>query len=199
MWQYTQNFLLKNYFSKNTRWIQLSICGLQFMTKSAKGIYRTTNAWTSSYNVTRLTTWSHFFYNCDITCMDRLLRSRGRDMSPRHVSSQGQDQLMYMARTISQQKEQTIHQPRNKKKLRGEINHEKKVYLKRGWGRNMFLSTATEISWSCQQLTTVISTGRGADALRTFNKTKTPLRQHNRAGLSPLAPPEEIPANKRCK
>lgn len=91
------------------------------------------------------------------------------------------------------------HQPRNKKTLRGKINHEKKVYLKRGWGRNTFLSTATEISWSCHQLTTVISTGRGADALRTFNKTETPLRQHNRAGLSPLAPPEEIPAKKRCK
>lgn len=121
-------YFLMNYFSKNKHWIQPSICGLQFITKSAKGIYRTANAWPSSYNVTRLTTWIHFFYNCDITCMDRLLRSRDRDMSPRHVSAQGQDQLIYMAaRTILQQKEQTrITSHEIKKKLRGKINHEKK-------------------------------------------------------------------------
>lgn len=121
-------YFLMNYFSKNKHWTQPSICGLQFITKSATGIYRTTNAWTSSYNVTRLATWIHFFYNCDITCMDRLLRSRDRDMSPRHVSAQGQDQLIYMAaRTILQQKEQTrITSHEIKKKLRGKINHEKK-------------------------------------------------------------------------
>lgn len=156
MWQYTQNVFFNELFLQKQT--------LQFITKSAKGIYRTTNAWTSSYNVTRLATWIHFFYNCDITCMDRLLRSRDRDMSPRHVSAQGQDQLIYMAaRTILQQKEQTRITSNEIKKIEGENKPWKK-------GRNMFLSTATEISWPCHQLTTVISTGRGADALRTFNK-----------------------------